>query len=72
MERKIDLDALATNLMDELWELREKQERMRRFAKLMEEEGDPVLRGFAYQIQVILNTRTSPMPPAPEVPHVEN
>ena len=69
MERKIDLDALAKDLMDELWELRAKEERMRRFAKFMKEDGDPVLSGFAYQIQVILNTRTSPMPPAPEEPN---
>ena len=66
MERKIDLDALATDLMDELWELRAKEERMRRFAKFMEEEGDPVLRGFAYQVQVILDANALPMPPAPE------
>jgi hypothetical protein len=54
-----DYCALAHNalpaLLDEVRELRRKEEHMRRFAASMADDGDPVLLGFAYYIQVILD-----------------
>jgi hypothetical protein len=60
--------ALAHNalpaLIAEVRELRRKDEHMRRFAASMVDDGHPVLLGFAYQIQVILDAL--PMPEAPD------
>jgi hypothetical protein len=50
-------------LLDEIEALRAREAHMRRFAESMVEDGHPVLMGFAYQIQVILDTQALPMPP---------
>jgi hypothetical protein len=42
-------------LLAEVRELRRKEGHMRRFAASMADDGDPVLLGFAYHIQVILD-----------------